>query len=46
MFELAYNDVDVGGEINAEALGLSVDDVAVGTLWLGTVVVRVWVEVP
>ena len=34
MFELVHSDVDAGGEVNAGALGLSVDCVCVGALWL------------
>ena len=39
LFELVHSDVNVGGEANARAVGLSVDCVCVGTLWLGGVAV-------
>lgn len=37
MLELLHNDIDAGGEVNAGALGLSVDCVSVGSLRFGSV---------
>jgi hypothetical protein len=37
LFELAHNDADVGGGVNAGALGLSVECIVVGMLEFGSV---------